>query len=149
MFETPVASFTKEVNLRLAKCPLETNGRLANHRLTSLVKMASGVIELRNKKNIANLIRINGDKNKPFPWNIKQSCLLIPNMTNIWYQNWKPVYQMNDFTNAIAWTLQCLYLYFIIPSQNLFTGKLIYTVAWISNKIIFVSYFLPRCWSLF
>ena len=36
-----VASFTKEVNLRLAKRPLKTNGRLANHRLTSLVKEAT------------------------------------------------------------------------------------------------------------
>ena len=34
----PVASFTKEVNPRLAKRPLKTNGRLANRELTSLVK---------------------------------------------------------------------------------------------------------------
>ena len=34
----PAASFTKEVNLWLAKRPLETNGRLANRGLTSLVK---------------------------------------------------------------------------------------------------------------
>ena len=40
----PVASFTKEVNPRLAKCPLKTNGRLANRGLTSLVKEATGVI---------------------------------------------------------------------------------------------------------
>ena len=39
----PVASFTKEVNLQLAKCPLKTNGRLANRRLTSLVKEATGI----------------------------------------------------------------------------------------------------------
>ena len=39
---TPVASFTKEVNPRLAKCPLKTNGRLANLGLTSLVKEATG-----------------------------------------------------------------------------------------------------------
>ena len=39
----PVASFTKEVNLRLAKRPLKTNGRLANHGLTSLVKEATEV----------------------------------------------------------------------------------------------------------
>ena len=38
-----VASFTKEVNQRLANCPLKTNGRLANHGLTSLVKEATGV----------------------------------------------------------------------------------------------------------
>ena len=35
---TPVASFTKEVNRRLAKWPLKTNGRLANRRLSPLVK---------------------------------------------------------------------------------------------------------------
>ena len=39
---TPVASFTKEVNRRLAKRPLKTNGRLANFGLTSLVKEATG-----------------------------------------------------------------------------------------------------------
>ena len=39
---TPVASFTKEVNLWLAKCPLIFNGHLANHRLTSFVKEATG-----------------------------------------------------------------------------------------------------------
>ena len=38
-----VASFTLEVNLRLAKRPLKTNGSLANHGLTSLVKEAIGV----------------------------------------------------------------------------------------------------------
>ena len=38
---TPVASFTKEVNLRLAKRPLKTNRRLANRGLTSLVKEAT------------------------------------------------------------------------------------------------------------
>ena len=38
----PVASFTKEVNQRLAKRPLRTNGHLANRWLTSLVKEASG-----------------------------------------------------------------------------------------------------------
>ena len=37
-FQLPVASFTKEVNSRLAKCPLVFNGHLANHRLTSSVK---------------------------------------------------------------------------------------------------------------
>ena len=38
----PVASFTKEVNSRLAKCPLVFNGRSANRWLTSLVKGATG-----------------------------------------------------------------------------------------------------------
>ena len=38
----PVASFTKEVNSRLAKRPLVFNGRLANLGLTSLVKEATG-----------------------------------------------------------------------------------------------------------
>ena len=41
---TPVASFTKEVNPRLAKRPLVFNGRLANRGLTSLIKGATGVI---------------------------------------------------------------------------------------------------------
>ena len=43
--EIPVASFTKEVNPRLAKSPLKTNGRLADPELTSvlLVKEAIGV----------------------------------------------------------------------------------------------------------
>ena len=35
---TPVASFTKDVNLQLAKHPLKTNGHLANRGLTSLEK---------------------------------------------------------------------------------------------------------------
>ena len=39
---SPVASFAKEVNPRLAKRPLRTNGRLANRGLTSLVKEATG-----------------------------------------------------------------------------------------------------------
>ena len=38
--ERPVASFTKEVNQRLAKRPWKTNGHLANRWLTSLVKEA-------------------------------------------------------------------------------------------------------------
>ena len=37
-----VASFTKEVNWRLAKRPLVFNGRLANRQLNSLVKEATG-----------------------------------------------------------------------------------------------------------
>ena len=36
-----VASFTKEVNPRLAKRPLETNGHLVNRGITSLVKEAN------------------------------------------------------------------------------------------------------------
>ena len=36
-----MASFTKEVNSRLVKRPLKTNGRLANLELTSLVKEAT------------------------------------------------------------------------------------------------------------
>ena len=39
----PVASFNKEVNPRMAKRPLKINGRLADRRLTSLVKEATGV----------------------------------------------------------------------------------------------------------
>ena len=42
----PVASFTKEVDLRLAKRTLKTNGRLANLELTSLVKEATWDNEL-------------------------------------------------------------------------------------------------------
>ena len=37
----PLASFTKEVNWRLAKRPLVYNGRLNNRQLTSLVKEAN------------------------------------------------------------------------------------------------------------
>ena len=37
-FYIPVAPFTKEVNSRIAKRPLKTNGRLANLEFTSLVK---------------------------------------------------------------------------------------------------------------
>ena len=37
----PVASFTKEGNLRLAKRPMKTNGRLASLELTLLVKEAT------------------------------------------------------------------------------------------------------------
>ena len=39
---SPMASFTKEINLRLAKRPLETNGRLANGGISSLIKDATG-----------------------------------------------------------------------------------------------------------
>ena len=38
----PVASFTSEINPRLAKRPLKTSGRLANRELTFLVKEATG-----------------------------------------------------------------------------------------------------------
>ena len=38
-----VVLFTKEVNLRLVKCPLVFNGRLANRGVTSLVKEATGL----------------------------------------------------------------------------------------------------------
>ena len=38
-----MASFTKEVNPRLAKRPLKTNGRLANLELTFLVKEVTNV----------------------------------------------------------------------------------------------------------
>ena len=40
---SPVASFTKEFNSRLAKRPLIVNGRLANRGLTSFVKEVTGV----------------------------------------------------------------------------------------------------------
>ena len=40
---TPVASFTKEVYPRLAKCPLNINGRLANRGSTTFVKVATSV----------------------------------------------------------------------------------------------------------
>ena len=39
--QTTVASFTKEVNPRLAKRPLKINGRLANRGLTLLVREAT------------------------------------------------------------------------------------------------------------
>ena len=38
-----MASFTEEVKSRLAKCPLDFNGRLANHGLTLLGKEANDV----------------------------------------------------------------------------------------------------------
>ena len=43
---SPVVSFTKEFNSRLAKRPLVFNGRLANNGLTSLVKEATGGYDL-------------------------------------------------------------------------------------------------------
>ena len=45
-----MASFTKEVNPRLAKRPLVFNGCLANLGLTSLVKEATDNQELNNSK---------------------------------------------------------------------------------------------------
>ena len=48
----PVASFTKEVNPRLAKCPLVFNGRLANRGLTCLAKEATGVTTVINTSNM-------------------------------------------------------------------------------------------------
>ena len=42
---SPVAAFTREVNSRLAKRPLDFNGRLANRRLTSLVNEATDVCQ--------------------------------------------------------------------------------------------------------
>ena len=41
-----VVSITKEVNLRLAKRSLKTNGRLANCGLTSLIKEATGGVSI-------------------------------------------------------------------------------------------------------
>ena len=41
IYERPVASFDKEVNPRLAKRPLKTNGRLANLEKTSFLKEAT------------------------------------------------------------------------------------------------------------
>ena len=43
-----MASFTKEVNLRLAKLPLLFNGPLANRRLTPLVKEVTVVQHVRS-----------------------------------------------------------------------------------------------------
>ena len=43
VFATLVASFTEDVNPRLAKRTLKTNGRLANRWLTSLVKEATDI----------------------------------------------------------------------------------------------------------
>ena len=44
--QPPIASFTKEVDLRLAEHPLVFIGGLANRVLTSLVKEATGLKEL-------------------------------------------------------------------------------------------------------
>ena len=41
----PVSSFTEDVNSRLAKGPLQINGRLADLELTSLVKEDTGIIK--------------------------------------------------------------------------------------------------------
>ena len=45
-----MASFTKEVNSKLGKCPLVFNERLANSGLLSLVKEATGPGHFREKK---------------------------------------------------------------------------------------------------
>ena len=45
-----MSSFTQEVNPRLAKRQLKTNGRLANLGLTSLVKEATGIRTVSWKK---------------------------------------------------------------------------------------------------
>ena len=50
-----MASFSKEVNPRLVKGPLKTNGHLANRGLTYLVKEATGVC---TTKNIAKKLQI-------------------------------------------------------------------------------------------
>ena len=44
VMQTQVASFTKEVNPQLAKCPSKTNGHLANLEINSLVQVATGVL---------------------------------------------------------------------------------------------------------
>ena len=53
----PVASFIKEVNPRLAKHPLNTNGCLANRGLTSLVKGATDVYTI-GKRRVVNETRL-------------------------------------------------------------------------------------------
>ena len=45
----PVASFTKEVNPRLTKCPLEISECLANRGLTSLVNEATATSHYLNQ----------------------------------------------------------------------------------------------------
>ena len=81
-----VASSTKEVNPRLAKCPLVFNGRLANRGLTSLVKEATGLqIILQEKSNPLHVIWKLADSTIKFPhlcvtnvptW--KDHCCIIP-----------------------------------------------------------------------
>ena len=64
----PVASFTKEVNPRLAKRPLKTNGRLANLELTSLVKEATGYVSWwRHQLEIFSELLAICAGNSPFP----------------------------------------------------------------------------------
>ena len=53
MCVNPVASFTKEVNSRLAKHPLIFNGHLANGKLTSLVNKATAA---RGFYNVADMV---------------------------------------------------------------------------------------------
>ena len=87
----PVASFTKEVNQRLAKRPLKTNGHLANRVLTSLVKEAIG--ELPHLYGLAYpaCVRVNWQKRVvlsfslhvlPSFWPLR--CLVIYTRENLW-----------------------------------------------------------------
>ena len=50
---TPLSSFTKDVYLQLAKCPMRFNGRLANHGLTSFVKEATGIRPIGHRSDSA------------------------------------------------------------------------------------------------
>ena len=47
-----MASFTKEVNPRLAKRPLKTNGILAKLELTSLIKEATGLKHITDNSQV-------------------------------------------------------------------------------------------------
>ena len=69
--QCPVASFTKEVNPRLAKRPLKTNGRLGNHKLTSLVKEATVVCFAEMLKRKLQILL-----NTPDPHKWAKGCLL-------------------------------------------------------------------------
>ena len=60
-WQLPLASFTNKVNPRLAKRPLDFNGRLANRGLTSLIKEATGLI-----------YRTETDSTETFPWLLYQ-----------------------------------------------------------------------------
>ena len=57
--QSPVASFTKEVNPRLAKRPLKINGHLANPELTSLVKETTVVYMERQPKSAKPPVKFN------------------------------------------------------------------------------------------
>ena len=56
-----MASFTKEVKLRLAKCPMGFNGRLANRGLTSLLKEATVVAKYKRCKPLSPYCVIDGN----------------------------------------------------------------------------------------